>query len=107
MFLPTRSTVDWPSFRGLEWNFTFFSTVRTNSFVHCSWWPVKASITHFLHFFFIDYTSVLNKQCMSVKTRNYYLNLCLFSLDLSLAEKGLTRNKRGWRMRMKTFKSVC
>jgi hypothetical protein len=74
MFLPTRFTVDWPSFRGLKWHFAFLSTVRTNSFVHCSW-PVKVSITHFLHFFFIDYTSVLNKQRTSVKTRPFYLNL--------------------------------
>jgi hypothetical protein len=82
MFLPTCSTVDWPSLCGHEWYFAFFSTVRTNGFSHCSWWPVIVSITHFLHFFSIDYTSVLNKQRTSVVIRNSYLNLCLFFLEL-------------------------
>lgn len=48
VFLVTFSTVDRSAFRGFEWNFTFFTTVGTNCFVHCSWAAVSASlVTHF------------------------------------------------------------
>ena len=106
MFLPTCSTVDRPSFRGLEWYFAFFSTVRTNGFSHCSW-PVKVSITHFLHFFFfINHTSALNKQCTSVKIHNSYLNIYLFFFELYKTQVRVKGEKLGQSTGMKSFKSV-
>jgi len=66
MLLIAFSTVDWPSLCGLEWYFAFLSTVCTSSFMHCSW-PVKVSISHFLHFFFIVYTPIKKKDVQALK----------------------------------------
>ena len=54
MLFPALFTVDRPALRGLEWHFTFLSTVRADGFVHLSGAAVETasiSIPHFLHFF--------------------------------------------------------
>ena len=43
MFRKVVFAVHWSSFSRLERNFTFFSALRTNSFVHFSWTSIKAT----------------------------------------------------------------
>jgi len=57
MLLITVSAVDGATLCRLEWNFTFFATVRAGCFMHLSWAAVEtapSSITHLFHSFSSD-----------------------------------------------------